>query len=395
MSCFSFFRKLIVLLLVVSTRSMNYYTLNDVEKIVDKPEIHQIFLDSITLDNSGFALYIFVGSTLERIKSDLKLPSHFDVTNTDNFTDSLFLEIYDPKKRIVGVFAVEENKFAVKFEENSKITHEAAVAIYTRELENFTNKRYSVGIRNFCHNLAVHLKEKPVSHSSFGTPEIILIAFLTILAGLIIFFMLRSYRSSPTYFTHIILDKKEESERREFEDLMAKLKVLLIEYDGKCFFNDYCAICFENFSDQQLVKTLKCSHRFHVPCIQPLLSLHKTCPICEENWNDWLLADFYPRVVNYHVKRFPLFSKHYYLVWNNGRFEVRRSVILLNEDDDILLEAEKYYKETQTQIKLNEEKKREANAKGELLLTNYQSHSLSGQKEAKAKVKKERIALLN
>eukprot|EP00421_Protoceratium_reticulatum_P018618 CAMPEP_0168376934 /NCGR_PEP_ID=MMETSP0228-20121227/10570_1 /TAXON_ID=133427 /ORGANISM="Protoceratium reticulatum, Strain CCCM 535 (=CCMP 1889)" /LENGTH=305 /DNA_ID=CAMNT_0008389923 /DNA_START=54 /DNA_END=971 /DNA_ORIENTATION=- len=42
-----------------------------------------------------------------------------------------------------------------------------------------------------------------------------------------------------------------------------------------------CAICFEMFEEDDLVRILPCLHRFHVPCIDPWLLSRWTCPLCK------------------------------------------------------------------------------------------------------------------
>mmetsp|Transcript_67242 Transcript_67242/g.119754 ORF Transcript_67242/g.119754 Transcript_67242/m.119754 type:complete len:479 (-) Transcript_67242:123-1559(-) len=42
-----------------------------------------------------------------------------------------------------------------------------------------------------------------------------------------------------------------------------------------------CAICMENFSDGEIIRTLRCLHRFHPCCVDPWLTSRWQCPLCK------------------------------------------------------------------------------------------------------------------
>merc|ERR1712151_1105950 len=44
-----------------------------------------------------------------------------------------------------------------------------------------------------------------------------------------------------------------------------------------------CAICFDEFTEGDMLRTLPCFHRFHAPCIDRWLSRSCLCPICKHN----------------------------------------------------------------------------------------------------------------
>lgn len=46
-----------------------------------------------------------------------------------------------------------------------------------------------------------------------------------------------------------------------------------------------CAICMEDFEDQEEIKFLLCTHRFHSQCIDPWLEKHTTCPVCKKDFS--------------------------------------------------------------------------------------------------------------
>ncbi|KAI8323561.1 hypothetical protein GQ54DRAFT_332488 [Martensiomyces pterosporus] len=54
--------------------------------------------------------------------------------------------------------------------------------------------------------------------------------------------------------------------------------------DGPPLHEENCAICLEDFAQDEQVRRLPCRHYFHVPCIDPWLSRRSaTCPLCNYN----------------------------------------------------------------------------------------------------------------
>ena len=54
---------------------------------------------------------------------------------------------------------------------------------------------------------------------------------------------------------------------------------------------DECAICCENFEDEDVVVVLRCAHAFHDHCAIPWLRMHATCPICRMDVNRMSLLE--------------------------------------------------------------------------------------------------------
>ncbi|CAN6453524.1 unnamed protein product [Victoria cruziana] len=44
-----------------------------------------------------------------------------------------------------------------------------------------------------------------------------------------------------------------------------------------------CAICLQDFEEGDIARSLpRCSHHFHMVCIDKWLTVHGTCPICRQ-----------------------------------------------------------------------------------------------------------------
>ena len=46
---------------------------------------------------------------------------------------------------------------------------------------------------------------------------------------------------------------------------------------------EVCAICLDNFEDDDVVQLPDCQHAFHADCLQPWLRQRNTCPLCKQN----------------------------------------------------------------------------------------------------------------
>uniref|UniRef100_A0AAY4CRA4 RING-type domain-containing protein n=1 Tax=Denticeps clupeoides TaxID=299321 RepID=A0AAY4CRA4_9TELE len=46
---------------------------------------------------------------------------------------------------------------------------------------------------------------------------------------------------------------------------------------------DGCAVCLEQFHDNQCLRVLPCLHEFHRDCVDPWLLLQQTCPLCKRS----------------------------------------------------------------------------------------------------------------
>ncbi|KAL2092132.1 hypothetical protein ACEWY4_011930 [Coilia grayii] len=46
---------------------------------------------------------------------------------------------------------------------------------------------------------------------------------------------------------------------------------------------DNCAVCLEQFNNNQCLRVLPCQHEFHRDCVDPWLLLQQTCPLCKRS----------------------------------------------------------------------------------------------------------------
>lgn len=104
---------------------------------------------------------------------------------------------------------------------------------------------------------------------------------------LILFFARTDIGTTPVKVNnHSILtrdqaNKLDEEVFRERENATGEEGVRTENTDveaAKCI----CAICLEEFEDNEKVKVLPCHHRFHIDCLVPWLTRrHASCPLCK------------------------------------------------------------------------------------------------------------------
>ena len=60
--------------------------------------------------------------------------------------------------------------------------------------------------------------------------------------------------------------------------------VKILENDDIDSVENECSICLESFKVKDIVRTLSCSHIFHVECIEDWEKRQKNCPYCREEF---------------------------------------------------------------------------------------------------------------
>uniref|UniRef100_A0A6N2L204 RING-type E3 ubiquitin transferase n=1 Tax=Salix viminalis TaxID=40686 RepID=A0A6N2L204_SALVM len=70
---------------------------------------------------------------------------------------------------------------------------------------------------------------------------------------------------------------KKNRELRPVISFLTKIKVLQLTIR----FGTECSVCLNEFRDDETLRLLpKCSHAFHIPCIDTWLGSHTNCPLC-------------------------------------------------------------------------------------------------------------------
>ena len=71
------------------------------------------------------------------------------------------------------------------------------------------------------------------------------------------------------------MDEEDEEVGMSKEELSVIPKVIAQEGNS-------CAVCIEDFQEDEKVSQLSCDHQFHPQCIGSWLSIKRTCPICRQ-----------------------------------------------------------------------------------------------------------------
>lgn len=112
-----------------------------------------------------------------------------------------------------------------------------------------------------------------------------------------VLFCLLVFKTQLSQFLHNYwISKKEEMLRQEAVEAIARLNIRKFRRrlrDSSCFAikqveqerkdSEVCAVCLDEFQNNQLVRTLPCDHEFHCECVDRWLLAKRTCPLCKGN----------------------------------------------------------------------------------------------------------------
>ncbi|CAF1294354.1 unnamed protein product [Adineta steineri] len=89
-------------------------------------------------------------------------------------------------------------------------------------------------------------------------------------------------------------NKVQQALARTVQEILDKSPIIIFDTKNNDITDDdpMCAICLESFIDNEQLRKLKCSHYFHIACIDPWLLAHQSCPLCNQN----ILDDYIPTV---------------------------------------------------------------------------------------------------
>ncbi|XP_030647572.1 RING finger protein 215 [Chanos chanos] len=77
----------------------------------------------------------------------------------------------------------------------------------------------------------------------------------------------------------------DDSQLHVKQDIMNRLSALQTRTyrQAKTADTDDCAVCLEQFNNNQCLRVLPCLHEFHRDCVDPWLLLQQTCPLCKRS----------------------------------------------------------------------------------------------------------------
>ncbi|CAL0304596.1 unnamed protein product [Lupinus luteus] len=68
------------------------------------------------------------------------------------------------------------------------------------------------------------------------------------------------------------------------ETLIKSITVCKYKKDSVLVDGSDCSVCLSEFQENESLRLLpKCNHAFHIPCIDPWLKSHSSCPLCRSN----------------------------------------------------------------------------------------------------------------
>ncbi|KAI1900939.1 hypothetical protein AGOR_G00054990 [Albula goreensis] len=91
------------------------------------------------------------------------------------------------------------------------------------------------------------------------------------------------------YRDHQLNDDLELLQKQDILKLLAAMKTRKYHLPKACLDpgqageTDNCAVCLEQFYNNQCLRVLPCLHEFHRDCVDPWLLLQQTCPLCKRS----------------------------------------------------------------------------------------------------------------
>ncbi|GFP88567.1 RING-H2 finger protein atl52 [Phtheirospermum japonicum] len=113
------------------------------------------------------------------------------------------------------------------------------------------------------------------------------------------------------------------------EALIEKITVCKYKNGDGLIEGTECAVCLSEFQENESLRLLpKCSHAFHLPCIDTWLKSHSNCPLCRANVV--ALASPAVNLNSYQVNR----PDDLVLVVDDRESGFREQVVVISDDDD-------------------------------------------------------------
>uniref|UniRef100_A0A4W4F4I7 RING-type domain-containing protein n=1 Tax=Electrophorus electricus TaxID=8005 RepID=A0A4W4F4I7_ELEEL len=91
--------------------------------------------------------------------------------------------------------------------------------------------------------------------------------------------------------TGVIVQARWQYQDNQFNDelevndhlLTALTLRVSVQYRDQPVEGNSCAVCLEQYSNNQCLRVLPCLHEFHRDCVDPWLLLQQTCPLCKRS----------------------------------------------------------------------------------------------------------------
>ena len=330
-------KHLLTFLLLLSTiTSRSYPAVNDQESYLSHWDLDLIQKDIKRIEDlKGYQLTLFVGSSLNTIKAKNVMPWYFKTDIIENFTDEIYSDMYgissSGNKSILVVFSLKENKFRIRIGRDAKnsLSDNSAMILFQNVTNDLRALQYSTGVRKYIGSLADHFDHSSSGGSGSLVSVIIILAvvFCFVICFILIAAISKKNQSNPSY-SHDLVADNYQTEYSDFNSKMARFKQNFATYQGPHFFHDYCLICFNDFSQFQLINQLPCGHRFHINCIQPIIAGNKSCPTCVNHWDKVNRNTFFQSIGNYHLDFYPGVRRNYDISWSPYDYAITSRVVV-------------------------------------------------------------------
>ena len=292
-------------------------------------------IQSIKIINQN-DLVLFIGSSLDQIKSLNSLPGYINTRDEIKFITQLFDFLYKEadkgSNKIIVLFSFEDDKFAVKAGESaSKSSIELnAKQYYEKVAYDIKATSYSAALYKFVGMIAIEAANEEKNKAHDSTYLIVSIVCLSCLVGV---FLVSLCFSKTEEKSEPLLAKESQTEYALFKTRMNKLKESYFS-NKENFLSSCCLYCFDDFSRNISLNQLNCGHSFHTKCYQTTLSKNRACITCDNQWSNISSADLLHSISIYHLKLYPTLNSTHEIVWNNYDFTIKVKKAKLTVDNE-------------------------------------------------------------
>ena len=92
-------------------------------------------------------------------------------------------------------------------------------------------------------------------------------------------------KESAGKFVNYLRNQRLLDKREFYKTQDSKIQTAIYEFSEICHVDgihieDACPICYESYTQTDMVMITTCAHAFHLACIEKWLITHKQCPLC-------------------------------------------------------------------------------------------------------------------